>query len=228
MVDSVSSSSSSSSTSSTSSSSSSLSASYDMFLQLLITELQTQNPLDPVDSTQFTQQLATYASLEQQISTNDKLDSVLSNFDSLSMSTGVGYIGKSVEADSDTLGVGSDGAVDGSWNYSLDADAASVTLTVVDSDGNTVWTGSGETSSGDHSFTWDGTNSSGETVSAGNYTLEVTAKDTSGDTVTSSISIVGTVTAVDSSDGTTVLELGSTQVDLSDVTRIATATSTAA
>lgn len=221
MVDSVSSSTSSTSSTTSSSSATTLSASYEMFLQLLTTQLQTQNPLDPVDSTEFTQQLATYASLEQQIQTNDKLDSVLSQFDSLSLSTGVGYIGRTVEADSDTLAVGDDGAVDGSWKYTLDDEASSVTLSVVDSSGNVVWTGDGETASGSHEFTWDGTNTKGKTVGAGEYTLKVTATDADGESVDSSIAITGSVTAVTTSDDGAVLEIGDTEIPLSSVTRLA-------
>ncbi|NFV79669.1 flagellar hook assembly protein FlgD [Magnetospirillum aberrantis] len=221
MVDSVTSSTSSTSSTTSSSSSTSLSASYEMFLTLLTTQLQTQNPLDPVDSTEFTSQLATYASLEQQIETNDKLDSVLSSMDSLSFSTGVGYIGLTVEAEGDTLSVDSDGTVDGSWKYELDSAAEDVTLTIVDSSGNTVWSGSGETSAGSHSLTWDGTDSDGDAVSSGEYTLVVTATDADGDSIDTTTSIVGTVTAVDSSSGSTVLEIGDTEIDLSDVTRLA-------
>lgn len=221
MVSSVTSTSSTTTTSSTKSAANSLSANYEMFLQLLATQLKTQNPLDPMDSTQFTQQLATYASLEQQISTNDKLDSVLTEFDSISMSNGIGYIGRSIEADSDTLSVGKDGAVDGAWNYSLDKAAAKVTLTVVDERGNTVWTGSGDATSGDHAFQWDGKNYKGTTASAGDYTLKVKATDAEGKIITNSIGIKGQVTAVESVDSDTVLEIGDTKVKLSSVTRLA-------
>lgn len=219
MVDSVNSST--SSTSSTSSSSSStLDASYDMFLQLLVTQLQTQNPLDPMDTTEFTSQLATYAGLEQQISTNEKLDEVLSSMNSLS--NGSGYLGRTVDADTDTLSVSDDGTVDASWVYSLGADASDVKLTVVDSEGRTVWTGTGETSSGSHTLAWDGKDTGGFAVAAGeDYTLEVTATDADGEEVSSSISIRGTVTAVDSSSGSTVLEIGDTEVDIDDITRLA-------
>lgn len=195
-------------------------ASYDMFLQLLVTQLQTQNPLDPMDSTEFTNQLATYSALEQQILTNEKLDDVLGNMDSLS--NGSGYLGRTVDADTDTLSVSDDGTVDASWVYTLGSDASDVTLTVKDADGNTVWTGTGETSSGSHTLAWDGTDTGGYPVAAGaDYTLEVTATDADGEEISSSISIRGTVTAVDSSSGSTVLEIGDTEVDIDDVTRLA-------
>ncbi len=221
MVSSVTSSTTSTSSTTGTSSSNSLSTSYEMFLTLLTTQLQTQNPLDPVDSTEFTSQLATYAALEQQISTNEKLDSVLSSIESLSFSTGVGYIGMTVEAEGDTLAVDSGGAVDGGWKYTLDGDAAAVTLEITDADGTVVWSGSGDTQSGTHDFTWDGKDSDGNAVGAGEYTLKVTATDADGATVDSAISIVGTVTAVDSSSGSTVLEIGDTEIGLGDITRLA-------
>lgn len=222
MVESTSSTSSTTYTSSTSqTASSTASDNYNMFLQLLCTQLQTQNPLDPTDSTEFVSQLTSYSQLEQAINTNDKLDEVLSAFDSLSISTGVGYIGYNVEADTDTLSLSDDGSVDATWKYSVDDSAASVTLTVVDSDGNTVWTGAGDASSGAHEFAWNGKDSDGNAVAAGDYTLKVAATDADGDDLDASISIKGKVTAVDSSDGTTVLELGDTQVEMSSVTRLA-------
>ncbi len=221
MVDSVSLSASSTASATSSSTSSTLDASYSMFLQLLCTQLQTQNPLDPVDPTDFTQQLATYAGLEQQISTNDKLDELISSLSSLSLSNGTGYLGRTVDVSTDTLSVSDDGTVNAGWVYTLGSSASEVTLSVVDEDGNTVWEGDGETASGKHTFTWDGTDGNGNAVGAGDYTLQVTATNASGNTVTSSISIRGIVTAVDSSSGSTVLELGDTQVELDDVTRLA-------
>jgi len=209
------------STSSASSSSSGLSANYDTFLKLLCAQLTNQNPLDPTDATQFTSQLVQYSNLEQQIKTNDKLDSVLSSLSASSFSNGVGYLGHVVEAEGDSVSVQSDGTVDASWSYDLDAKASSVALTITDSSGKTVWKGSGETAAGSHALEWDGTDSTGKAVPAGTYTLKVTALDSSGAAVTSSTSIKGTVTGVESADGATVLELGGTTVSLSSVTRLA-------
>lgn len=220
---SVSNTTSSSSSSTSSTTSSTIDATYDMFLQLLVAELETQNPLDPVDSTEFVTQLASYSALEQQIETNDYLSDIYDSIDSIAsgVSTGLSYLGQTVTVDTDTLTVSDDGSVDTSWVYTLDSDASDVTLTIVNSDGDTVWTDDGETSSGSHTLTWDGTDSDGNTVDAGDYTLEVTATDSSGNTVTTSIAITGTVTAVDSSSGSTILELGDTEVDIDDVTRVA-------
>ena len=76
-------------TSSTSSSSSAASAAgsnatqqlagnFDTFLQLLTTQLQNQNPLDPLDTNQFTQQLVEFASVEQQVNMNTNLQTLIS------------------------------------------------------------------------------------------------------------------------------------------------------
>lgn len=220
MIDSVNSTSASSQYASSSSSSSSLSSNYDMFLQLLTTQLQTQNPLDPMDTTEFTSQLATYSAVEQQVQTNSKLDDVIAGLSALSMGSGIGYLGHTVEAATDTLSVGTDGGVDASWKYTLDSAADTVELTIVDADGNTVWRGTGETGAGSHALDWDGTDGKGNAVPAGDYTLQVSAVDAADSEVAASVSIRGTVTAIDSSDGSAMVELGDTRVALGDVTRL--------
>jgi flagellar basal-body rod modification protein FlgD len=190
-------------------------------LKLLCAQLTNQNPLDPTDATQFTSQLVQYSNLEQQIKTNDKLDTVLSSLSSSTFSSSVGYLGHVVEAEGDSISVQSDGTVDATWGYDLDSKASSVALTITDSAGKTVWSGTGETAAGSHALEWDGTDSKGKAVPAGTYTLKVNARDSAGAVIETTTSIKGTVTAVDSTDGTTSLELGGTSVSLSNVTRLA-------
>lgn len=206
------------STSTTSTAASSWTASYDTFLQLLCTQLENQDPLDPMDSTEFVTQLVQYSALEQQISTNDKLESVLSALDSFSSSSAVSYIGRTVEAEADTVTV--DEGEGATWTYDLESAADEVTLTITDADGNEIWSGSGETSSGSHTFEWDGCDADGDAVADGSYTLTVKATDASGTAVDSTTYIRGTVTGVDTSSGSTVLEIGDTEVDLDDVVRV--------
>lgn len=213
------------STSSTSTSTSSTSSSattaaseaYTTFLTVLTTELTNQNPLDPTDTSEFTGQLIQLASLEQQVDTNSQLETMTSSLNALTASMGIGYMGSTVTADGDTAPL-QDGSA--SWVYTLDGDAESVTLTITDEDGNTVWTGSGDTSEGSHTLTWDGTGTDGNTYSDGSYTLTVSATDADGDTVSSSTQIVGTVTGVDSSGDTTELLLGDVSVDIGDINSI--------
>lgn len=208
-------------TTSTSATSSSLSANYDMFIQLLVAQLQYQDPLDPTDPTEFTNQLVQYGNLEQQIATNDKLDEVLSSLELFSLGSGVGYMGHTVEAEGDTISVQDDGTVDAQWVYALGAQAESVTLSVTDEDGNVVWEGSGDTASGRNTFAWDGKDADGETVAGGAYSLTVKATDADGDAISSTTFVSGTVTGVSSANGSTVLELGDMGITLDAVTRLA-------
>ena len=208
---------SSTSTGSTSSTTSTADTAYNTFLTLLTTQLQNQDPLNPTDPDEFTSELIQLAGVEQQISTNDQLSELLTSVNALGLSSGIGYIGKTVEYDGTESSL-SDGAA--RWNYSLDSTADSVKLTVTDSSGNAVYSASGDPAAGDHAFSWDGVASEGTQYSSGTYTLTLQALDADGNTIGSSTTALGKVTGVDSSSGSVELKLGSTTVDLSDVLSI--------
>jgi len=204
------------SSSTTSTSASSASSTYNTFLKLLTTQLKNQDPLNPTDTTAFTQEMIGLASLEQQVTTNSDLSSIQSSLSSLSATNGVGYIGKTIVASGSTEPLSSSGTT--KWQYDLNEASASTTLTATNSSGETVYSTSGATTSGNHTLSWDGTDNSGNAVSSGDYTLTVKALDSSGNTITTSTSIVGTVTGVDTSSGSTVLSVGDVSVSLSKVT----------
>jgi len=195
-----------------------LASNFQTFLTLLTTQLKNQDPLSPLDSNQFTQQLVQMSGVEQQLNTNDLLQKLVSNTGS-GVTSAVGLIGKQVRAAS------ADAQLKGgqaSWIYNLDRNASDVKLEVLDSRGAVVKavapTANG---AGDHSFTWDGKGASGSSLSDGAYTLRVTAKDSSGSVVTSTVSVEGVVTGVEQSNGQSLLTLGSgTQVTLDKVTSI--------
>ncbi|MFT4076945.1 MAG: flagellar hook capping FlgD N-terminal domain-containing protein [Asticcacaulis sp.] len=221
----VSSTSSTTSTSTSSSSSaSSLTSDYTTFLQLLTAQVQNQDPLSPMDTTEWTNQLVQYSSVEQEMESNEYLSTIAdaltsSDSDSESLTDAVSYIGKTVSTDEDTATVTSGGSA--TWDYDLGDDATSATLTITDSDGNTIWSDSADDlSEGTHSFTWDGTDSSGNAVSAGDYTLSITASNSSG-SVDASVGVSGTVTAVqEDDDGDTVLKVGNSTVAVDSVTSV--------
>lgn len=148
---------------------------------------------------------------------NSNLSSLVTSVNSLLSSNGIGYIGKTVEAIGDTTSLQSGSAT---WKYSLSGDATSATINVKDENGNSVYSTSGESTSGNHTFTWDGTTSSGTKLTSGNYTIEVTAKNSSGTSVLNSTSIVGQVTGIDSSSGTTLLSIGDVTVAMNTVTNV--------
>ena len=185
------------------------------FLTLLVTELQNQNPLEPTDTNDFISQLTSYANFEQQQTLNSNLSSLTTSFNSLLTLSSSNYIGQTVtaKADSATLENGSI-----SFGYSLNSAASNVKLEVSDSSGNVVWSGSGTTTAGSNSFTWDGTTTSGtQLADGGTYSLAVTATDSSGNSVYGYTTVTGTVTGVDSSSGTAMLKIGDTSLAVSSV-----------
>jgi len=204
--------------SSTSSTSSSASTAYNTFLTLLCTQLTHQDPTNPTDANEFTSELIQLAGIEQMESMNSQLSTLVDSVSLLTASNGIGYIGKTVSWEGDTAPL-QDGTA--SWNYTVPADAASVTLTITDSEGNTVYSTSAETSEGTYSLDWDGIASDGTTTYAsGDFTLTVTAKDKAGSALTTSTTAKGTVTAVDSSSGTATLDVGGVSVSLDEITSV--------
>ncbi len=208
---------SSSSSSSSSSAASSASNAYNTFLKLLTSQLQHQDPLNPTNTDTFTSEMIQLSGVEQQLATNNTLSTMATELGSITAANGLGYIGKTVTASGDTTPLQNGAA---KWTYTLNSTATDVKLAVEDSGGNTVSTATGDPSSGTHSFSWNGTSSSGSAVTSGDYTLKVTATDSSGNTVTTSTAIVGTVTGVDTSNGTTALKMGDIDVPLANVTTL--------
>ena len=195
-----------------------ITADYNTFLNLLTAQIQNQDPLSPMDTTQWTQQLVQYSQVEQAIKTNSYLKTIAQNSGD-TMSNAVSYIGKTVTT-SDPTATLSNGSAN--WNYNVGDDAASVTLKVTDSNGNVLYTETNtDVASGDHSFSWDGKTSSGKTETGGDYTLTVTAKDASGNDVATTAGVTGTVnSAQTASDGTVQINVNGTTVPLSSVTRV--------
>lgn len=205
-------------TSSSTSSSSDLTSDFNTFLSLLTVQLQNQNPLDPMDTNEFTSQLVQYAEVEQQIETNSNLEGIATSLSALSVSTALSYVGAEVTVAGETAPL-SDEGID--WIYDLEAEADSVTLTIYDQDENEIWSADGDTEEGLHAFTWDGTNADGETVDADNYTLEVKAYDSDGNEIDAGIAFTTTVSAVDTSDGDVTLELeGLMRISVDSVQKI--------
>jgi flagellar basal-body rod modification protein FlgD len=185
------------------------------FLNLLVTEMQNQNPLDPTSTTDFTTQVTSYANFDSQQTLNSNLNSLLTSFNSLLTLNSSNYIGQTVTAKAATATL-ENGSI--AYGYSLDSAASAVTLTVNDSSGNAVWTGSGTTSAGQNSFTWDGTKTDGTQLDdGGQYTLTVTATNSSGAEISGYTTVSGKVTSIDSSSGTAKLLVGNTALDITSV-----------
>lgn len=195
----------------------SLAQNFDTFLKLLTTQLQHQDPLKPMDSDKFTEQLVNFTGVEQQIATNKSMEQLVSMMTTSQTTAASSLIGKSVEAEGNAAVLSGGSA---SWSYELPTTAAKVTLSVLDSSGNIVFTGAGESASGAHTFNWNGRNTAGTAVADGTYKLQVAAVDSSDAAIQPTLSVRGTVDGVEFSGGQTVLIVGSRKVDLADVTSV--------
>jgi len=194
-----------------------LAANYETFLSLLTAQIKNQDPLSPMDTTQWTNQLVQYSSVEQQLKANGFLEKIANAAGGGSMDTAVNYIGKTVSAATTTATFANGEAA---WDYTLGGDASAVTVSILDSNGKTVWSGPGpDKTKGTHTILWDGETSSGTKVTSGEYTLKVTATNAAGDVATG-VNLTGIANAVEMRDGSVVLKIGGTYVPLNLVTKV--------
>lgn len=190
----------------TGASSKTLSADMNTFLKLLTTQLQYQDPLDPMDASEYTNQLVQYSNVEQAIQTNSKLDNLL-NLSIYNLGVqAAGYVGKTVQALGDIMPL--DGGVSKA-TYTLSKNVQECTITVKDADGKVVYSTTGENTAGAHDFVWDGKNTAGEQMPDGAYQIVVDTKVANGETAASvTTTVFGRVTGVASDDTGIYLGLG--------------------
>lgn len=212
---STSSSSSSSSSSTSSTATTGIADNFQTFLTLLTTQLQNQNPLDPLDTNQFTQQLVQFAGIEQQLKSNEQLKSLIEIEKSAQATQALVYVGNTVAVD------GSKAQFDKSatWNFQSDKDT-SATITITNSTGQTAFTGSYALTQGNSSFVWDGKGNDGVQWPAGSYTLTATGKDSSGNNVAISTEVQGVVDSVDLSASPPLLSIGGQSYTTDKIKRV--------
>jgi flagellar basal-body rod modification protein FlgD len=179
----------------------------DEFLKLFIAQIQYQDPLNPLDSAEFTAQLAQFSSVEQLYGMNSKLGNIEETMNNQSEKRDeLGYIGKTVKADDNTMRV-NDGTVQ-SGSYTID-DSGYVTIDVYDSDGLIVRTFyKGWEDKGEHGANWDGRDDTGTLAGDGTYTFEITARDENGIYVPSNTYFSGEVTGITYQNGQPYLMIG--------------------
>jgi flagellar basal-body rod modification protein FlgD len=195
---------------------------FDTFLQLLTTQLKNQNPLDPLDTNAFTQQLVQFSSVEQQLKTNEFLSALVqSNANSVNTNA-VNYIGKTISASGTRSELLGGKAV---WNFKLE-DAAMTTVTIKNADGDVAYTQQGTLQAGSGVFEWDGKMSNGMPAPNGTYSIQMTGLNQEGKNVPISTEFTGTVTGIDFTGTEPVLLIGSTRVNISGVTSIRTPSAT--
>src|SRR5271169_3771427 len=162
----------SSSSSSANSSLDQLAGNFNSFLTLLTTQLQNQDPLDPLDTNQFTQQLVEFASVQQQVDMNSNMQTLISLQQTSEATSAMQMIGSNVTLNASSSALTS--SAPASWNLNS-AGPATGQVTITNSSGTVVYTGTTSLNSGSNAYTWNGTGNTGQTWPAGQYTIAVTA-----------------------------------------------------
>ncbi|MEZ5840263.1 MAG: flagellar hook assembly protein FlgD [Hyphomicrobiales bacterium] len=206
------------STSKSSTSAKTLASNYETFLSLLTTQLKVQNPLDPMDTNEFTQQLVQYSQVEQQINMNSNLEDLITLISSQASSSIVGYLGTMVTAEGTTTDL-TDGSA--TWHYDSPQSSNGAAITIRNSSGTVVYTDTANLNSGTGTYTWDGKTSTGTTAPDGRYTITIDARTSSGKGIDVNTSVAGKVTGIDLSGDEPVLEIGETRLPISSVKSIA-------
>lgn len=174
---------------------------FNLFLKMLTTQMQNQDPLDPMDASEYTQQLVQFSQVEQSMQQTTALNNILSSLNNQGMSQAASYIGKEARFDTDIAGLKADSPA--SWTYASNSKPASLSATIKDMNGKTVATIKLDPADQGR-FTWDGTKTDGSKATDGAYQLALTAKDASGNDIDMTINSVGIVREV-VTDGSTVM-----------------------
>ncbi|MFN8829336.1 MAG: flagellar hook assembly protein FlgD [Labrys sp. (in: a-proteobacteria)] len=200
-------------TSSVSSSRQTIAGNFDQFLSLLTTQLQNQNPLDPLDTNQFTQQLVQFSQVEQQLKTNEMLASLADSASANRAASTASYLGAEITADGSKTSL-KDGKA--GWAYNA-ARAGTATFSVIDKSGATIYSTKTAVTAGTSTFNWDGRTTDGSLKTSGEYTIRIDAKDVNGLSIKVTTEIAGKVDAIDLSGSVPVLKIGSIGVSLDQV-----------
>lgn len=186
---------------------------FDTFLQILVTQLKNQNPLDPLDTNQFTQQLVQFTGVEQQLKTNQFLEAMMLANQNASSSQAVSYIGKEITASGTKSELTSEGA---RWHFAVD-EPAQITVQVKDKNGNVVFQKEGNVGKGESIFNWDGVGSDGKDKPDGTYSINIQARNADGKLIAVATEMTGEVTGIDMTGSEPVLIVGSARVNMSAV-----------
>src|ERR1700737_682357 len=195
-----------------------LAGNFQTFLQLLTTQLQNQNPLSPLDTNQFTQQLVEFAGVEQQLNANDQLKTLVSLQQTAQSTQALQFVGKTAVVKGNVNSLTNSQAT---WDLNIPSNS-NVTLSIANSSGQTVFTGSYSPNAGKNQpFTWNGKGNDGSQWPDGQYTLTATAADSNGNAVGITSQIQGVVSSVDLTQSPPLLTIAGQTYTVNQIQRIA-------
>jgi flagellar basal-body rod modification protein FlgD len=190
---------------------------FQTFLSLLTTQLQNQNPLDPLDTNQFTQQLVQFAGVEQQLRTNDSLSTLVSLQQTAQATQALEFVGKTAIVDGGTTLLSNSTAT---WELNVPT-TSTINISITNNAGQTIYTGSFSANAGDNQpFTWNGRGNDGTQWPDGTYKLTATSQDTTGNTVAIPTQVGGTVSAVDLTQSPPMLSINGQSYTMSQIKAI--------
>jgi flagellar basal-body rod modification protein FlgD len=195
-----------------------LAGNFQTFLTLLTTQLQNQNPLSPLDTNQFTQQLVQFAGVEQQLKTNDQLTTLVAMQQTAQSTQALTFVGKTAVVDGSTAALTNGSAT---WDLSVPTNS-NVKISITNSTGQTVFSNSYSVSAGKtHPFAWNGKGNDGTQWPDGQYKLTATAADSAGNSVAVATQIQGVVNSVDLSQQPPLLSINGQTYTVNQIKSIA-------
>jgi flagellar basal-body rod modification protein FlgD len=195
-----------------------LSSNFNDFLNLLMTQLQNQDPTDPLDANQFTSELVQFTQVQQQINTNSSLTQLIQLTQAGDLTQATAMLGSEVTATASQIPL-----QNGTGSLSFTAAAAEpVAIAVYDQNGDQILDTAVNATTGSNTWTWNGTDAMGNTVPDGAYNVAVVGQNADGTTTTLPFSITGVATGVTSGANSSLdLQLGPLSIPFSAVTSVA-------
>ncbi len=193
-----------------------IASNFNDFLKLLTTQLQNQDPTNPLDTNEFTNQLVQFASVEQQINQNTNLEQLISLTQGQQMMQASQMMGAQVVMDSDKVIV-----QNGSAGLKFEATSTMpVMISVMDQAGRTIHTGTYTPQVGSNVWGWDGTTATGAQARDGEYSVSVMQADAAGQMHALDYGVIGTVTGAERSGNGMNVRIGNVTVDMSKITSL--------
>jgi flagellar basal-body rod modification protein FlgD len=194
----------------------SLSSNFGDFLNLLMTQLQNQDPTSPMDANSFTSELVEFSSVEQQINTNTSLTQLIQLTQASDVSQSSAILGKQITAQASQIPL-----QNGSGTLNFTAPGAEpVSIAVLNANGGVLQQVTVNAAQGSNTWNWNGTNSSGQTLPDGAYTVTVTGGAAGASATALPFTVVGTATGVTTQASGVNLQLGALSVPFSAITSV--------
>ncbi|MBM4333054.1 MAG: hypothetical protein FJ117_17870 [Deltaproteobacteria bacterium] len=188
------------------------------FINLFVTQLKFQNPLEPLDNFQMATQMAQMNSVQSLNNINESLNNMAANQASVSSLQAAGLIGKKVEVSGDRLIV--DGGKISEGVYQL-SKPGKVAIQIYDANGKLIRViEEGTKDAAKHKLAWDGKNQNGAQMPDGTYGFKVLGLNENGQLISVNSSVIGTVTGISFENGATYLNIGAEKIKFSDISAI--------